>query len=341
MDTCRILTVWTLIIFFEVMSLFGCSCDAAITGSGNRNNPGHSDYGWTRLTENADFPKSYNFPVFVVNGTMFAMLGYGVWSSENGSMWQKTTLVPVRKNVYTGQYVQFRDAVYMLGDHEGNYERITFAPKIRRTRDMKNWETLSERSNLPGRIFPGTVVFRDRIWIVGGYDGQRHRNDVWSSGDGIEWRKESEQAEWSPRVSMGLVVFHGRLWMLGGGVIDGMTDGNPGSRNEIWWTDDGVSWTRSENRLPMMAGGTAIVFNDELWLVGANRDGNFSRASLVTSDMRQWREEQAPWSPRGGVATWEFNGSLYMTGGKYSYTDTGNVNFVYSNDVWMMSKKPG
>lgn len=340
MGTFRILTFSAVILFLGFATLFGCAAGTASKDSGTRENGARDKYTWSCLTENASFPKSYNFPVFVVNGKMFAMLGYGVWSSENGVEWQKTELEPVRKNVYTGQYIQFRNAVYMLGNHDGNYERIIFSPKIRRTIDMKNWETLSDRSDLPGRIFPGTVVFRDRIWIVGGYDGQRHRNDIWSSADGVEWRQEAEQAAWSPRVSMGLVVFRGRLWMLGGGVIDGMADGNPGSRNEIWWTENGIKWTRSGSRLPLIAGGTPIVFNEELWLVGANRDGNFGRAMLVTPNLNEWREERSPWSPRGGVAAWIFNGNLYMTGGKYSYTDAGNVNFVYSNDVWMMSKKP-
>lgn len=336
----RILTILTAIFFLGSADLIGCASGTAGDGSVTTKIDEKPGFTWSRLTESADFPKSYNFPVFVVNGKVYAMLGYGVWFSENGSDWQKTPLEPVRKNVYTGQYVQFRNAVYMLGDHDGNYERIRFSPKIRRTNEMKEWETLSERSNLPGRIFPGIVVFCDRIWVIGGYDGQYHRNDVWSSADGVEWRLETERAAWSPRVSMGLIVFNDRLWLFGGGVIDGMADHNPGSTSEIWSTTDGRSWTKSETQLPAMAGGTPVVFENELWLVGANRDGVFGRASLVTPDMRTWREEPAPWSPRGGVAAWTHNGSLFMTGGKYSYTDAGNVKFVYSNDVWMMKKKP-
>jgi hypothetical protein len=71
--------------------------------------------------------------------------------------------------------------------------------------------------------------------------------------------------------------------------------------------------------------------------VGANRDGTFSRAVLVTDDGRTWREQSAPWSPRGGVATWVFDNKLYMTGGKYSVTENGEIKFMYSNDVWFMA----
>jgi hypothetical protein len=80
-----------------------------------------------------------------------------------------------------------------------------------------------------------------------------------------------------------------------------------------------------------------VVYDDKLWLVGANRDGGFSRAVLVTNDGVSWKEETAPWSPRGGVATWVFDDKLYMTGGKYSVTEDGQLKFIYSNDVWYMA----
>lgn len=79
------------------------------------------------------------------------------------------------------------------------------------------------------------------------------------------------------------------------------------------------------------------MYDGKLWLVGANRDGSFSRAAIVTDDGVTWREETAPWSPRGGVATWVFDNKLYMTGGKYSITENGEIRFIYSNDVWSMA----
>jgi len=81
-----------------------------------------------------------------------------------------------------------------------------------------------------------------------------------------------------------------------------------------------------------------IVFDGKLWLIGANRDGNFARSSLATEDGVTWKEESAPWSPRGGVAAWIFDNKLYLTGGKYSVTENGNIRFIYINDVWYMAR---
>jgi hypothetical protein len=60
---------------------------------------------------------------------------------------------------------------------------------------------------------------------------------------------------------------------------------------------------------------------------------------LVSEDGANWREYPAPWSPRGGTAVWVAGDKLFMTGGKYSFTENGEIKFVYSNDVWAMSRK--
>jgi hypothetical protein len=138
-----------------------------------------------------------------------------------------------------------------------------------------------------------------------------------------------------------MVVFKDRLWLIGGGVIDGEKEINPNSKNEVWSSADGVGWTRVKtNRNHNQSwGGTPVVFDGKLWLVGANRDGNFASAVLVTDDGATWREESAPWSPRGATAAWVAGDKLFMTGGKYSYMKNGEPVFVYSNDVWAMSRK--
>ena len=83
-------------------------------------------------------------------------------------------------------------------------------------------------------------------------------------------------------------------------------------------------------------GYSAVVYDDKIWLVGLNRNDGFQNAVLVSSDGVSWEEQRAPWTPRGGVATCVLNGKLFMTGGKYSATENGNIRFIYSNDVWYM-----
>ena len=124
-------------------------------------------------------------------------------------------------------------------------------------------------------------------------------------------------------------------------MIDGDKELNPGSHNEVWSSEDGINWSQEKMKTQRAGGGTPVVFDDKLLFVGANRnDGNFDNAVTVSADGLTWHSESAPWSPRGGVAVWIFDNKLFMTGGKYSYKETnGEIKFVYSNDVWVMSKK--
>ena len=296
-------------------------------------------YQWIEITKAAAFPPGYNFPVFVAKGRMWAFHSEGVWDSADGKTWTKTGLQAIRRDAYNTTYVQLGDAVYALGDHSGNYERMSFTPRVRRTTDFRNWEDLGRNTNLPGRIFCGLVVFNNKIWMLSGYDGKRFYNDVWNSADGVRWTRVVADAPWSPRTGGTLYVFRNKLYMLGGGVIDGMANSNPGSDKELWSSPDGISWTRVDTNLQNRAGGTPVVFDNKLWLVGANRDGSFARSSLVSEDGATWTEVAAPWSPRGGTAAWVFEDKLYMTGGKYSVTENGQIRFIYSNDVWMMDKE--
>lgn len=291
---------------------------------------------WTEITPHAAFPTSYNFPVYVERDRMWAFHPQGIWSSADGKSWEKAKLPTIRHSVYETTYVQFNHAVYALGKNQGNYLDLRFGSAIRRTTDFQTWELLAQSSNLPNRVFHGTVVFDGKIWLLGGFDGRNHHNDVWHSSDGVHWTQATAHAAWTPRQVDKCVVFQNRIWVIGGDVIDGLPTSNPRAAQEIWSSADGVNWTLVTEQV-QLSGNSPVVFDGKLWLVGANRDGTFARASQITTDGIHWQEAPAPWTPRGGVATWIFDGKLFMTGGKYSVTENGQIRFIYSNDVWALT----
>ncbi|CAN5456274.1 hypothetical protein BH20ACI1_BH20ACI1_14330 [soil metagenome] len=310
------------------LSVMACTKSATKTG----------EYVWQNVTAKAEFPQGYNYPVFVLEDKSLLALNNGGWISKDGKTWTKTNLPESGLNSAYQKYVQFNGAIYALGAMKGNYLDFTISTKILRTKDGKTWETLAEKSNLPHRVFYGATVFKDKIWLVGGFDGKRYYNDVWNSSDGVNWTRVAEKTAWSPR-NTGIIVFKNKLLLLGGGVIDGEKNINPNSGNEFWTSDDGISWTLTEKNPKQKRGGTPIVFDDKLWFVGANRGNGFASGVLFSEDGENWQEMDAPWSPRGGAVVWIFDNKLFMTGGKYSFTENGEIKFVYSNDVWAMSKK--
>jgi len=268
---------------------------------------------------------------------MWAFHHQGNWYSTDGRTWTRSELPLAGLNSGVQKYVQLKDAIYALGTMEGHWTEMRIGSRIARTSDFKRWEVLAESSNLPLRIFYGAVAFKDRIWLLGGFDGKSYYNDVWSSADGVRWTRVAEKAGWSPRGVGTAVVFKDRIWIIGGGMSDEKAMDRK-SETQVWSSADGINWKLETDKLPRLWGASPVVFDGKLWLVGANRDGQFSRAVVVSDDGVNWREEAAPWSPRGAVATWVFDNRLYMTGGKYSDEENGQIRFIYSNDVWYMTR---
>lgn len=312
------------------LSVLGCAVNQTVSAK--------TFYVWNEVTSQAQFPQGYNYPVFVMNDGNLLALNNGGWVSKDGKNWTKTDLPESGLNSAYQKFVQFKGAIYALGAMQGNYLNFKISTKISRTRDGKTWKIVAEKSNLPEKVFYGATVFKDKIWLAGGFDGKNYYNDVWSSTDGVNWTRVAEKTAWSPRTAK-IIVFKNKLLLIGGGVIDGDKDINPNSGNEFWTSDDGIGWTQIKTNLEKKRGGTPVVFDDKLWLVGANRGNEFQSGVLFSEDLVNWREMKAPWSPRGAVAVWVFDNKLFLTGGKSSHTENGEIKFVYSNDVWAMSRK--
>src|SRR5437667_261720 len=86
-----------------------------------------------------------------------------------------------------------------------------------------NWVQVTDQAGWRPRLAAGAVVFKRRVWILGGTenyyfgDEKSLKNDVWSSADGKEWKQETANAPWSPRAYHGVVVHDDKIWVLGGG----------------------------------------------------------------------------------------------------------------------------
>lgn len=323
---------WSTTLFALTLSVALLACAGGQVASGK------SAYKWSEITSKAQFPIGYNYPVFVMDGELRA-INNGGWTSKDGRSWTRTALPESGLNSAYQRYIQFNDSVYALGTMTGNYLDFKLTSKITRTRDFQKWEVLTEKSNLPERVFYGATVFNGKMWLFGGWDGKRYYNDSWTSADGVKWERIAESAPWSQRNPGNIVLFKDKLWLIGGGVIDGEKNPNPNSNNEIWTSADGINWTEVKPNTNRKINGSPIVFDGKLWMAGANRGNGFESGMLYTTDGVNWVEEKAPWSPRGGVAVWVFDDKLFLTGGKSSHTENGEIKFVYSNDVWAMERK--
>jgi len=314
--------------FFFLLCLIGmtaCSDISITTGNAQTAGVTNTDPKWVKVFDESPWPKSYNFQMFAINGELILIHPQGTWTSKDGKKWAKSQLPNIINNQAFLDYVYFKGALYGLGYLDGNIERFTFKPEIYRTSNFKKWETISKNSNLPRRFFYRPFVFNNMLWIIGGEDKATKFVDIWNSPDGINWTKQKDNSPFGARSGSQIVELNGKLFLL---------------NNDVWSSTNGLDWELITNEIVKgeeIFGYTAIVFDQKIWLLGCNRNGQFSSQVLVSSDGKKWEGKKAPWSPRGGIAAVVFRDKLLMTGGKYGGTPN-QPNFIYSNDLWTLSQ---
>lgn len=132
-----------------------------------------------------------------------------------------------------------------------------------------NWTMATDSAAFRGRDGAATVVFKDRMWVIGGssFDGERF-SDIWSSADGKSWRLETDVAECLPRYGHTVLEFGGKLWLVGGAAPIGSSIFK--SQSDIWSSFDGVSWTRVKDSAGFTPreNHSAVVFDNKMWIMG-------------------------------------------------------------------------
>jgi hypothetical protein len=110
-----------------------------------------------------------------------------------------------------------------------------------------------------------SVVFDNKIWVIGGFDNNWfYKNDVWYSSDGINWTLATSSAPWSGRAGHTSVVFDNKIWVIGG-----FDDSWP-PKNDVWYSSDGINWTLATDTAPWSEryGHTSVVFDNKIWVIG-------------------------------------------------------------------------
>ena len=85
-------------------------------------------------------------------------------------------------------------------------------------RHVPDWVLETESSKWQPRDSQGEFVYRNRLWILGGWfnSNEAPPRDVWSSANGRDWNLATESAPWIHSDLPMSIVFQDRMWMMGG-----------------------------------------------------------------------------------------------------------------------------
>jgi hypothetical protein len=203
------------------------------------------------------------------------------------------------------------------------------------------WKLETESAPWEGRHTAGYVVFKDKMWIVGGDANRSHyQNDVWSSADGVNWDLVCEEVPWRDRVLHCTAVFQAKIWVFGGQNMPGFVhEPEDIFYADAWNSEDGKNWTKVADDLPWGPRGMVgkpLVFKNRIWLLGGgtyntpkNPERIFYNDVWSSDDGIHWEQHlsSAPWAPRQMLDVAAFDNRMWVLEG-WGRTE-GNL-----NDVW-------
>ena len=205
-----------------------------------------------------------------------------------------------------------------------------------------DWVQVTDKAAWQPRDSSGEVVYKDRLWILGGWFDSFHAppRDVWSSPDGKNWELVTKEAPFKHSDLGMTVAFADKMWFLGGW-YNGRLPGH-GASSEVWSSSDGERWeqaTASAAWSPRLAA-AVVEFKGKMWLLGGTENYYFGDEKSLKNDVwhsadgKEWKlaTAAAGWTPRAYHQAVVLDDKIYVLGG-------GNYvpRYHAKNDVWSSS----
>ena len=287
---------------------------------------------WVKVTDNAGWrPRDsqgevvYNDKMWIFGGWFdsFVPAPRDVWCSSDGKNWEMVTNTAGWKSSDIPMTLVFKDKMWFMGGwYNGRLPGHAATHEVWWSTDGIKWEQTKNAGWSP-RMGAGAVVFKNRMWILGGTedylfaeDDKRLKNDVWSSSDGQQWELVTSRAGWSPRALHQAVVLNDKIWILGGGNYKP----NMQVLNDVWCSEDGIHWTKVLEQAPWKARiwFSAVVYRDRMWVLGGSSHGNELIVDVwYSKDGENWSElkSNVTWSPRHEHSAFVFKDKIWGAGG--------------------------
>ncbi|MBL0021321.1 MAG: hypothetical protein WAT18_03855 [Sphingorhabdus sp.] len=234
---------------------------------------------------------SYKGEIWLIGGdaTQFHHQ-HDIWKSKDGRDWQLVNdgaSVPWKPRALHMTFV-LNDRIYVVGGQSMS-KKATLEPSVGEHYYNDVWSTTDGRSWVkhepvgpiwtPRGGIGGQLLFRGRVWIVGGFVNENHivknrvvHTDIWSSPDADHWTKEADGAEWSQDGGLAyhdMGVFADRLWIIGGAkLVKGNDDPNV---SRVWSSADGKQWSELKCApIPPTHATTVFSLPDRLVIAAGN-----------------------------------------------------------------------
>lgn len=274
---------------------------------------------WTQVSNNAIPVRnnaavvSFGTKLYLYGGLDNSSVSYAdVYSTTTGASFTLETSLPGFSPRASHTALEFAGKVILMtGYSAGGNQRDVYEAA-----DGINFTQLDANADIFEPRWGHKVVnLNGKLILTGGKDVlNNHKNDSWTSTDGMVWRLANGNAPWSARRGHSFTVHGSAVYLIGGG-----TAASSGNVNrEIWRTIDGINYTllTSNPAFPARFHHTAISFGGKLWIFGGvgGAGAQFNDA-WHSADGVNWT--QAPNIPKAieGATLTAHAGELYLAAG--------------------------
>ncbi len=227
-------------------------------------------------------------------------------------------------------FVVFNNKIWIIGGHMWISDSETMKLNdVWHSDDGKTWIMATGNATFSPRHGHASIVFQNKIWLIGGHDGQQYLNDVWYSKDGVTWVTATNSAGFSGRRQHDVLVFENKIWVIGG----------YNANNDIWSSPDGINWTQATNMAEFSNRNyhSSVVYNSKLWVIGGN-DGQLKNDVWSSENGKYWFQvtDSADFSPRQYHKSVVYDNKMWVLGGGYKdvwYSENGTTWFIATNNA--------
>ena len=136
-------------------------------------------------------------------------------------------------------------------------------------------------SGATGRDAATSVIYQDKMYIFGGYDGSNRLNDMWEYDiTNDTWAQKTSGA--TGREQSTSVIYQDKMYIFGGN-----TDSS-NYLNDMWEYDiTNDTWTQKTSGATARSGLTSVIYQDKMYIFGGG--GNDMWEYDITNDNLNYR----------------------------------------------------
>lgn len=293
---------------------------------------------WEEISKHQELPTNRNSHMLSLNNEIIIYSGkskerytsseerFEIYRAKNGFNWTlENSWIECQedKSDIEVTITKFKDHIYWIGGMCRPRGIETWS-NILVSDDGIHWSGLPNIEHFHGTDRHETVVFNNKLWVIGGrVDYDRYTDNIWVSDSGTDWELITEDPGFSPRGDFQAVVFNNQIWFMGGYALltptqTGRPNNQPTYYGEIWSTSSGNIWfphigndvfgPRSRHQV--------LELNGRLWLMGGYSDRGLLRDIWVSDNGYYWslHSTQVPIVDRNIEDAIVHKGDLYIIG---------------------------